>query len=741
MRKQMKSKLRSPRGAGAWRWASLIAACGAVSTLSAADAAAPAAQAEPAAAAEPAKAEDKAKAEEPAKAEEKEEAPEPATPEEMFEGGKTAFSNWIEFSTGGFFRGGNNAQFQQRHSAPDGAYGGIEDFHYEKEIAKGTLLTTDGRALFDLHDYKLRLGVVKEDLGYLRFSYNEFRTWYNGDGGFYPPSDMFYRLSDDALPLDRGSISFEGGLTLENKPNVTFRYERRYREGTKSSTIWGITHPDVDVTRGLSPSFYEIDEYSDSFQLDVAHTVKGTDLGLGLRYETWEMDNSLKITQSPGEPLQRKITDRQETDYDLFNIHAYSETWLKKNTIMFSSGFSFTDLENDFSGSRIYGSDFDVNYVPNGLNGAGYLALDGGSRMHEYVMNLNLLTIPAKNFTITPSLRVQKEDVDADFGALQTLGNNVATPFGGNSDRDILDVRERLDLRYSGVTNWVFYARGEWTQGDGNLKEIGGTGPVGGVGIAPIQRETEDERFFQKYSAGARWYPLRQVTVDAGGYYKIHEYDYDHELDSTSNTGVNRYPAYLVMHQFETYDAHAGLTLRPWPSLTLGSRYEFQISTVDTRPDPISGLSELETSEMISQIFSQNVTWSPWSRLYLQAGVSYVLSETETPASDVTEAILESQNNYWTLNFNSGLVLNDKTDLKLAYFYYLADNYRDNSLAGVAYGAGDEQHGASATLVRRINENLRLKLKYAYYNYSEELSGGNRDYDAHGIFSSLQYRF
>ena len=53
--------------------------------------------------------------------------------------------------------------------------------------------------------------------------------------------------------------------------------------------------------------------------------------------------------------------------------------------------------------------------------------------------------------------------------------------------------------------------------------------------MPPIDRNTEIDRFFQKYSAGARWYPARRLTLDAGGYYKRNEYNYDHTLDSTPN--------------------------------------------------------------------------------------------------------------------------------------------------------------------------------------------------------------
>ena len=57
-----------------------------------------------------------------------------------------------------------------------------------------------------------------------------------------------------------------------------------------------------------------------------------------------------------------------------FNVHAFTETWLKKN-LMLSSGFAYSDLDNNFSGSRIYGSDFDVGYVPNALSDFGYYDL------------------------------------------------------------------------------------------------------------------------------------------------------------------------------------------------------------------------------------------------------------------------------------------------------------------------------------------------------------------------------
>ncbi len=286
------------------------------------------------------------------------------TAEQMFEGGTNTYANWIEFSAGGFMTRGNSAQAQQLHQRKRGVFGGIEDFHYSTGIATNTTLSIDGRALFDEHDYKLGLNLQREQKGYVRFNFENFRTWYNGAGGYFPPTGTQYTLPDNSLSIDRGEFSFEAGLRMEKLPQATFNYTHRYRDGEKSSTVWGpvLANP-ADLAgqelRGLAPGFYDIDERSDIFKLDLTHKIKKTSLGLGVRYETGDLDNALKLNTRPGELAERKITDRQETSYDMVSAHAFTETWFKPN-LMFSSGFLFANLDSDFSGNRIYGEDYDV---------------------------------------------------------------------------------------------------------------------------------------------------------------------------------------------------------------------------------------------------------------------------------------------------------------------------------------------------------------------------------------------
>jgi hypothetical protein len=669
------------------------------------------------------------------------------TPQQWYEGGTNSYNNWIELSTGALLTQGNANQAVQGKQLNTGVFGGIEDLHYADQVAKKTTFTLDGHSIFDDHDYSIGLGLVRDDLGFVRVRFENFRTWDSGTGGYIPDAQLSYALPGDALALDRGLITFEAGLTKPDLPQITFKYSHSYRNGDESSTLWGPVHdPSSGNIYNVYPGIYSIDEKSDTFQLDLTDHYKKVNYGAGVSYETGNLNDAHKLTFWSGESIQQDVTDQQGTSYDQFSTHAFAESWIKDNLFL-STGFMFANLDDTFTGSRIYGDDFDVVYSPTypGLD-YGYYNLNGVAHEHQYVLNVNLMSLPTKTFTITPSIRVQKEDWNANSSGTGTLGTDTQN-FTDNSGRDSLDVCERLDLRYTGVTNWVFNAGGQWTEGQGNLYENGGLIQVGGIGPNPVQFATDDSRLFQKYFASARWYPSSRASLDVGGYYKINTYNYNFTQDSTPNNagpGNPLYPGFIVYQGFQTWDGNIRLTLRLPKNIMLVSRYEYQYSTISTEPDPASGLSEVDSSKMYTHIIGQNASWTPLNWLGLQAGFNYVLSTTETPAtpgSILTQSVLNSQNNYWTVNFNSDFVLDNKTDLNLGYFYYRAADGQNNIVDGVPLGTDNEEHSVTAALSRRITKNLRLNLKYAFTHSEDAASGGNFNYDAHVIFASLQYRF
>ena len=59
---------------------------------------------------------------------------------------------------------------------------------------------------------------------------------------------------------------------------------------------------------------------------------------------------------------------------------------------------------------------------------------------------------------------------------------------------------ERLELRYTGIDNWLFYAEGEWEEEYGQINENQNIDED-----VPLDKSTN--ALGQKYTIGANWYP------------------------------------------------------------------------------------------------------------------------------------------------------------------------------------------------------------------------------------------
>jgi predicted porin len=154
-----------------------------------------------------------------------------------------------------------------------------------------------------------------------------------------------------------------------------------------------------------------------------------------------------------------------------------------------------------------------------------------------------------------------------------------------------------------------------------------------------------------------------------------------------------------------------------------------------------------QTGVTTKHAISESINWNPLARLYLQTEFSYVLNQTETPASSInlnpntSPTVVDFRNDYWMVTAGGGYIIDDKTDLHAQYTFYRANDYFKNSGVAVPYGMGATEHTASATLTRQLTKQVRLLLSYTYFDYSDETSGGHDNYRAHSIFSSLQFRF
>lgn len=662
---------------------------------------------------------------------------EPAEAEEAIEEEPLDLHNWVEFGVGGTFTTGSRAEFQRQRQLPE-VFGGVTSFHYEKPFGEEGMFKADARGLGGNDDYRVRLELNDPSKGYVRAGYREFRTWYNGAGGWYPTGGVWYDLYDFEQRVDRGEAWVELGLTLPDLPVLELGYRHLFRDGTKDSTSWGATNVPGGALAGtgILPTWLGLDERRDIFTADLSHTLGPVKFGVGGVYEHGELDNTRNLQGYNGLASKGITTQRDRSEDDLFNAHAFAETRISER-VLFTLGYAYTDLDTDVSGYRVFGTAYDPDLGQRLPSAATYGGLSGGMNQSRHTGNLNFMVTLGDHLYLVPSVRFDRQDTDG--GSLYTSpADPLGAIYGANSDRGYTEVSPNLDLRYSGLKNWVLYARGNWLAGEGDLTE---TWDNLSSAANVVNRRTDDRHFWQKYSAGFNWYACSAVSLSGQYYHKIRDNDYDHPLDSSANApgSLIRYPAFLRAQNFVTDDVNARISLRPRSNVRLVLRYDYQMTTLSTQADQ---LAEQDTSDLNSQIYSASVSWTPWSRLYLLGSVNYVLDAMETLAAESVAVTPDARNNYWTATGGAGLVLDRKTDLNVNYVYYRADNYEPGvAAATVPYNVGFEQQGVTVGLTRQLNQRTRLGLQYGFFTNTDETSGRHLDYDAHLVFGTLQYRF
>jgi hypothetical protein len=715
------------------------------------------------------------------------------------------YKNWINLGMGGLIINGDAAQFKQEHRMSGDVYGGIEDMHLERSLGKATL-SIDGRAIFDNDDYNVKVELSQPGLGYIRGGYTEFRSWYDGNGGFVPfNGGTFFSPPYPEMAIDRGEAWVELGLRMPNWPEITIHYSHQFREGQKDSTIWGdttLTGLPVNSGRKIAPAYRDIDETRDIFSFDALKTFGKTDVDLGMRAEWSSVDNRLQLERGAGQlppavaapGAQRFITQRDQNNVDDFSGHVLTETRFS-DTLWFTTGYSYTTLGSDLAGTRITGADYNSVFgepVPTlQSNDHAILNLAGTSQVNEHVFNSNLFWMPMKDLHALAGFRYTHEETDSESTFLDAASVTTPPPVhypspipkSADTSETSNQFAETLEMRYIGLANWLFYVEGDWEEEFGDVREheVSGT-LVAGLPVSADQgtMNKDTSLLMQKYTAGLNWYPTPKLALSAQYYYKIADYDNDFHSELATPSDFPRVAASernqrLLWQGWDTNDANVRVTFRPKLPAVLGTisfvtRYDFMQSDVSARwsispagPSPTPAptppvnstgtvFDERQTGLITNHVISESVTWNPLPRLYLQATGSYVLSETETPAGTIdliftgttaykNPTVVNFRNDYWTVTGGAGFILDDKTDLHAEYSFYQASDYLQNVRVALPYGMGATEHTVSASISRQLTKNMRLLLRYGYFHYTDQLSGGHDNYEAHSVYSGLQFRF
>ncbi|MBI3884343.1 MAG: hypothetical protein HY302_01230 [Opitutae bacterium] len=660
--------------------------------------------------------------------------------------------NYLDLSAGYTLQKGDRPGFQKFIQADKDGFGGVEGLFLTKELNDTTTLVLQGHALAGNRDYLLDLTITKNEVGFLKFGYKEYRVWYDGLGGFLPATNFRRQLYNEDLAIDRGNLWFEAAYTKPDHPRFDLRYDLFTRKGTKDSLAWGDTGLAVNSAnvRGLLPSFWKIDEKRHQLAANVVKTSDQNSWSLGLRYDKGDYTNTRNENRRAGEAgFDRKVTQKEGQDYDLFQVRGSYENRIH-DKLMVTTAVARTTVDTTLSGSRIYGQDYDAIYDPAFLNrqqrDEGFFGLHGESQMKQTVANVSARYRPTEHLVIVPAFRFEKIDwsnkvdfEETNFGATKLPINDEVE---ADSEKNWKVISESVEARYTGVKNVSLNLKGEWTKSEGDLSELRLLEPGTPLQAVSIDRDTNFERNTQKYAATANWYVRPGTTVAVQYFYKIRTNDYNSPRDNTVST-ADRYPAYIANQDFETNDFNARLSTKLGATLRSVTRYDYQKTTIRTQD---LGLAFDQSANMTSHIIAETLTWNPLNRWYVQGGINVVWDTLRTPASALTGAagglVKNSDANYVDFNLGSGYALDDASDLYFDYSLTQSkDNFVDNSTRTVAYGSEAKRQLASVTWTRKLDRRTSVTLKYAYAKNDDVPSGGFANYEAHLFYGKVQYRF
>jgi hypothetical protein len=652
-------------------------------------------------------------------------------------------SGMISVSAGGALQDGDRAAYQQRLRHKKAGYGGIEDFTWSR-TTDATLLRFEAHAMPGDEDYQFTGRWERFDAYYVEANYRQFRTFYDGSGGRLLPRNLGLSYFDETLELDRSYFSFEIGTLVPDRPQFRLRYDRTTRSGMKNSIRWGDSNLGGQpyVPRAFIPSYYLIDEERDIVTAEVSQQTDQANWKVAGRYERTRYSNKHVARRRAGENADRYVTTVDGNDVDLFSGHGFYERIFRENLRM-SAGGLITSLDTNITGSKIYGATPNAEYSPTfarrQAQDVGYYGVVGGTRMKQYLGNLNVVYQPVKFWTIRPGLKYEhlrtdgdESQVDTDFGG-GAAAAAIQRQIESNSRNAWNELTEELELRYTRWGNITLEFRGQWNQGTGNLVEQSILMPNA---TRVLDRETEYERLGQRYTLNTGWHIRPGLTVNAQYNYRLKIADYYHRRDSSNNQqGQDRYPAFIVDQDIESHDGNVRLSWRPKSMLSFVSRYAYQRSFVVST---LGVLPEIQNGKLTRHVITQSATWNPTARLFLTGAVNVTYDQLVVPPHRLT---MHSDNNYASASLGAGYAIGKVTDLFLEANHYRADNTTDNPLVTLPMNAGQKLQSAFLTWVRRHSDRVIYTAKYGYATNRDGTFGGLNDFDAHIFYGKVQYKF
>ncbi|HEY5915725.1 MAG TPA: c-type cytochrome domain-containing protein [Verrucomicrobiae bacterium] len=645
---------------------------------------------------------------------------------------------------GGTAVSGDQHKFREVTRQPAGWNGGLDDFLVEQHPNPDTRITAAGHALRD--DYKLTLSAQRNDLGFARFGWTQFRTYYDGTGGYDPqflPAPL--QLHND-LFLDTGRAWADFGLTLPRGPRIEVGYEYQYRRGEKSTLQWGPVSNGTDL-RAIFPAAEDISEKVHVLKFKAEYEALGILLSDDFRGEWYHLErdrqNDISYAASSGAIALTKADEKASYFHGANVFHAEKQftDWL-----FAGGGYLYSKLTSDASMDV---QTLNIVALDPALAAPGWHSPRIDLKRESNVFSLSALLRPWQNLSL--SLGVQNEWTRQEgIGAAEV---DLAVPFDPylitnippqqlSSSLDRAVFSQNCGLRFTGIPFTALFAEARFQQEDiGQYQEEDG-------GLTPFLLRADESRRLQDFRLGFNTSPWRRAEF-SGELRRFDQHnDYNNSLQEIQGHPFQAYPGFMRSREVLSDQAQGRITLSlaPWVKAALmyqwiNRKYHTATEEVDDPGPPVvtggfaSGANLLAGTYQ-AHIPSVNLTFTPARRLFLSTTFAYQNARTAT-ADNGSPSVVPYQGNVYSAIASGSYVLGPKTDLVAGYSFSAADFSEKQPQDGLPLGIKYQQHSAQVGIKHQFTRSTAASLQYRFYHYDEPSSGGFNNFNAHAVFATV----
>jgi hypothetical protein len=628
---------------------------------------------------------------------------------------------------------GHNQKFRELEGTREGPGGGVEQFSISEQLAPDEKLTLEGHALMPENDFKLAVALEKNNVGFVRGGFEEWRTYYNDAGGYNPTvTPPEFNLNRD-LYVDNGRAWVDFGLTPPRQPQIVLGYEYQFKNGSKSMLDWGSANG-----KNIYPATLAVDEGTHIIKLDVTHDFDDWHLEDNARIEFYsEKNNSTEPQIFSGGTSPDIFVNTRDDYHSTQGMNTVSLEKQIRDWWFVSGGFYYSKLEGD--------DFFNQTIAP---SSGGLSSQQITLRRESEIFSVASLFTPLPYLTF--SLGSQNEWTTEDgFGSsIPDLDSGVIAP--ADSNLNLFKASQDADLRFTKIPFTVLFAGTRLDEESINTSE------------QQTSRElvNQNDAMNHRYDVqtGFNTSPWRWFDLNAQVQKQSSDTDYNNPTDvvrgiSGPTSGpTNGNPGFILNRKIETDKFETKLDLRPasWLKTTLS----WQIAKTDyaSTTDPTYGFDQSLNAYITSpggpitdghyhnQTYGFAVTLTPIQKLYFSGAFTYTHSHVDT-ANNGNPSIVPYTGDIYTLTTTATYALNTKTSLQASYGFSRANYSEDNAAAGIPLGLDFTRHELRVGLTRQITKRLTGGLRYQFSEYSEPSSGNFNNFTAHGVFATVAYKW